>query len=219
MTANERSPADERYSLYRFFSARMELLYVGITNDPWRRQRQHAREKPWYPAAKHFAVTFHDPEADARKAELKAIRGESPRFNIADLPAPAPADFSVRQGVAALVCSALMAVPMALSIPLGIWHLRMPEEASVPILGTALLALAALWLIMFTSQIRRFLAWIDRHVVDVPSSGNRPGIIRVGLRLYQFHGAVGAPITYRRALLNVLAPASAIVQINDRRQA
>jgi hypothetical protein len=210
---------ETRTALYRFFDADMNLLYVGITDDPWRRQRQHFRQKPWWPRAKHWTVTWHDTEPEARSAELKAIKGEAPRFNIADMPAPVPAGFSVQQGAAALMCSVIMALPLIASVPLGIWHLRMPEYAAIPFLGSALLAMVALWLILFTSQIRDFLAWIDQHVLDVSSGANRPRVVRVGLRLYQFQGAQFAPIAYRRALLDAIAPTSGVVNLADRRRA
>jgi predicted GIY-YIG superfamily endonuclease len=74
---------EQRTALYRFYDADEKLLYVGITNDPWRRWRQHVQEKPWYPQVKHQAVTWYDTRIAAEIAEHVAIRREHPRFNIA----------------------------------------------------------------------------------------------------------------------------------------
>lgn len=35
--------------LYRMFNAAGEKLYVGCTNDVWRRLHAHRRTKPWWP--------------------------------------------------------------------------------------------------------------------------------------------------------------------------
>jgi len=36
-----------RHALYRFYDDRENLLYVGITDDPWRRWREHVLTQPW----------------------------------------------------------------------------------------------------------------------------------------------------------------------------
>lgn len=74
---------ETRTALYRFYDADEKLLYVGITDDPWRRWREHVRDKPWYPQVKHQAVTWYDARTAAEVAEYVAIRCEGPRFNIA----------------------------------------------------------------------------------------------------------------------------------------
>lgn len=77
------STSEQRTALYRFYDAGENLLYVGITNDPWRRWRQHVQEKSWYPQVKHQAVTWYESRIRAEVAESVAIRCERPRFNIA----------------------------------------------------------------------------------------------------------------------------------------
>src|SRR5260370_1126197 len=77
------SASEQRTALYRFYDATENLLYVGITNDPWRRWRQHVQEKSWYPQVKHQAVTWYDSRIAAEVAEHVAIRCERPRFNVA----------------------------------------------------------------------------------------------------------------------------------------
>lgn len=75
--------AEERTALYRFYDERETLLYVGITCDPWRRWREHVRDKWWYPQVKHQAVTWYESRPEAEVAEWWAIRREHPNFNIA----------------------------------------------------------------------------------------------------------------------------------------
>lgn len=77
------SAKEERTALYRFYDVNERLLYVGITDDPWRRWREHVREKSWYPQVKHQAVTWYDDRMAADIAETVAIRRENPLFNIA----------------------------------------------------------------------------------------------------------------------------------------
>lgn len=72
---------EARTALYRFFDADENLPYVGITDDPWRRWREHVRQKPWYPQVKHQAVTWYETRTAAEIAEQVAIKRERPRFN------------------------------------------------------------------------------------------------------------------------------------------
>ena len=72
---------EERTALYRFFDADENLLYVGITNEPWRRWREHVLAQPWFPQVKHQAITWYDERVSAELAERTAIRREQPRFN------------------------------------------------------------------------------------------------------------------------------------------
>lgn len=70
-------------SLYRFFDAEGQLLYVGITARNVDRMHNHARHKPWW---HHVATaTFqHFPNrALALLAEAVAIRIEHPVHNVA----------------------------------------------------------------------------------------------------------------------------------------
>ncbi len=169
---------ETRWALYRFYDARMRLVYVGKTNEPWRRWREHVLEKPWYPRVKHWMVTFYDTEAEARRAELKAIKGERPRSNIADVPAPVPASFTVNAEVVIWASAALVMLPQLLTIVIGAGHLErlrwlVTAGASTLLLG--MVALIVMLVVMFTEQIRSALAWaerlaarIDRHLVNTP---------------------------------------------------
>lgn len=67
--------------LYRFYSAKGQLLYVGITNDPNRRFTEHGIEKPWWPRVSDIKIERFNSRAELIEAELKAIRTENPRYN------------------------------------------------------------------------------------------------------------------------------------------
>lgn len=68
--------------LYRFFDADGTLLYVGITNHPWRRFAQHAAEKPWWHEVDDIEFeSFPGPRHVAEAEEAVAIWEEQPRYN------------------------------------------------------------------------------------------------------------------------------------------
>lgn len=90
------SASEQRTALYRFYDADVKLLYVGITNDPWRRWREHVREQPWYPQVKHQAVTWYESKFTAERAERAAIRCEHPQFNLAGADEPIPEELPAR---------------------------------------------------------------------------------------------------------------------------
>lgn len=73
----------EPTTLYRLYSAADALLYVGIAGNPGRRFEQHRADKPWWGDVTHITLEHHLDRAAALAAELKAIRTENPRHNIA----------------------------------------------------------------------------------------------------------------------------------------
>lgn len=99
------SSGESRTALYRFYDACENVLYIGITNDPWRRWRDHVQAKPWYPQVKHQAVTWYETEAEARWAETVAIRTEHPQFNIAGAIRPPEARVTAALGGATWFCT------------------------------------------------------------------------------------------------------------------
>lgn len=68
-------------ALYRFFDADGRLLYVGITKDPDKREREHALRSPWHPHAKSRTIEWHGSREAALDAERAAIHEEAPLFN------------------------------------------------------------------------------------------------------------------------------------------
>lgn len=76
--------------LYRLYDATGALLYVGISGRWARRMVEHAQEKPWFADVSDVQIERFPTGREARAAELRAIRSEGPRHNVADIPSAAP---------------------------------------------------------------------------------------------------------------------------------
>lgn len=152
--------AEQRTALYRFYDAQGELLYVGITNDPWRRWRQHVQEKPWYPQVKHQSVTWYDSKSAASKAETRAIRAERPEFNIAGaLKPPKPFPFGRELAVIAAACCVLIPVVCQFGAR---WVPPLAQVELAAYCGGPIVILAFV-MIINTSRIYRFGCWLNRN--------------------------------------------------------
>ncbi|MDX3520761.1 GIY-YIG nuclease family protein [Streptomyces scabiei] len=71
----------ERTAVYRLRDRKGRLLYVGISNDPEFRWRQHQSVKPWWSDVSAKEVTWYDTRALALQAEAEAIHAEQPLYN------------------------------------------------------------------------------------------------------------------------------------------
>lgn len=74
-------------SLYRMYNAKGALLYVGITCTP-KRFGDHRRTQRWWRYVRRVDVEHFKTREEARAAEVEAIRVESPRHNIQNVPRP-----------------------------------------------------------------------------------------------------------------------------------
>lgn len=74
--------SDELHTLYRFFDADNNLLYVGITCSPPVRLKQHKREKTWWADVARIEFEQHESREALEAAEREAIPRENPRYNI-----------------------------------------------------------------------------------------------------------------------------------------
>uniref|UniRef100_A0AAU2K3A2 GIY-YIG nuclease family protein n=1 Tax=Streptomyces sp. NBC_00049 TaxID=2903617 RepID=A0AAU2K3A2_9ACTN len=72
---------DSSTALYRLRDAAGNLLYVGISDAPPRRWREHRKEMLWWREVESSEVEWHPTESSAREAEGAAIWSESPRYN------------------------------------------------------------------------------------------------------------------------------------------
>lgn len=168
------SDSERRTALYRFYDTRETLLYVGITNDPWRRWRQHVAQKPWYPQVKHQAITWYDTEPQARKAEKRPIRTEAPAFNIAGAvrpPQPRLLRFRPAPSVFTVWTCFWVVFPFSLLPAESFWPIL--RLITVPLLlSTPIPALATL-LLWSTPCIHRLGCWLDRNYGTIPKTGKR----------------------------------------------
>lgn len=75
-------PRDGETTLYRFFDAHEDLLYVGITNNWQMRLGQHRTDKPWFVDVARAALETHPSRQDALDAEERVIKKERPVYNV-----------------------------------------------------------------------------------------------------------------------------------------
>lgn len=68
--------------LYRHFDKDQTLLYVGLTNDVFRRLSEHKLGTRWFEQITHVSVEHFDTREEAQQAETKAIETEAPLHNL-----------------------------------------------------------------------------------------------------------------------------------------
>lgn len=69
-------------TLYRFFNANGDLLYIGVTANAHRRITDHRDEKEWWTEIQTITLE-HFPDRDSvLKAERAAIKAELPLYNV-----------------------------------------------------------------------------------------------------------------------------------------
>lgn len=82
-------PAGPTVTIYRYYDANGELLYVGMTGARHHRTVQHARQQPWWRKVEH-ATYEHVPAGEATEYERHAIVAEQPKYNKAHRPKELP---------------------------------------------------------------------------------------------------------------------------------
>lgn len=70
------------HSLYRFFNASGDLLYIGRTMDARSRWRSHEKTKLWFNEVTSATREIFADAASLAAAESRAIRAEAPRYNV-----------------------------------------------------------------------------------------------------------------------------------------
>jgi predicted GIY-YIG superfamily endonuclease len=90
----EADPKAFKHAVYRLYDEDMALVYVGESNNPGRRWKEHARRSPWWGEvvqdSDHMllqwchAATAKDAERAAKLEESHAIETELPRHNDAE---------------------------------------------------------------------------------------------------------------------------------------
>lgn len=72
-----------RTALYRFFDEDVQLIYVGISNNPRARWEGHATDKPWWTDVVTREIEWLDTRKDAERVERLEIGAHNPKWNIA----------------------------------------------------------------------------------------------------------------------------------------
>lgn len=73
-------------AVYRFYNSSHVLLYVGITDSPAVRWRDHAKKKPWWSQVAERTLAWHPDRKAAAAEESVAIQTEEPLYNVAGRP-------------------------------------------------------------------------------------------------------------------------------------
>lgn len=74
-------PDPGRTALYRLYDSKDRLLYVGVTDTPWRRWSQHEDTKAWWSQVARKEAEWFDSREEALAAEVVAIQAELPAHN------------------------------------------------------------------------------------------------------------------------------------------
>jgi len=69
-------------AVYRFYDVVGDLLYVGISWNPYRRWAAHRRRAAWFARAARVLVDVYESERDALRIEREWIRNASPSWNV-----------------------------------------------------------------------------------------------------------------------------------------
>jgi predicted GIY-YIG superfamily endonuclease len=89
--------------LYRVFDAADQLLYVGITEDLFKRLSQHRDQSGWFDQASRLVIEWYGTREACRQAESSAIKAERPLWNRQESPCRGAAEDLVatsRRGLA-----------------------------------------------------------------------------------------------------------------------
>jgi len=70
------------FVLYRYFNSQGDLLYVGITGDQLRRQKQHNKNSKWFSLVFSAHFEHFDSLEKVLLAEQKVIKTEKPLHNV-----------------------------------------------------------------------------------------------------------------------------------------
>jgi len=72
----------DTHILYRCYNRKPRLLYVGMTNNPEERFKQHRVEKLWWKYVDHITLEKFGSRRELAEAEAVAINEEQPKFNV-----------------------------------------------------------------------------------------------------------------------------------------
>lgn len=79
-----------RFHLYRHYDANGDLLYVGQSNNAFKRHAQHEQGSEWTASSVVMRVEYFGSRPEALAAEREAILLEKPRYNRCQIARPRP---------------------------------------------------------------------------------------------------------------------------------
>jgi predicted GIY-YIG superfamily endonuclease len=132
------------HSLYRYYSALDELLYVGVSHDPMLRETQHRVAKDMK-SVRYIELEWFDTEDEAKAAEQIAIRREKPLWNVAGSRNPRIPRETSKAAINAEVVKIAAATPALRSSSNG-------RPSSTPVTEAQAAIIIALW---HTPSVRR----------------------------------------------------------------
>lgn len=70
-----------RTAVYTLYDRNDTLIYVGISNLPQQRWKEHAAKQPWWPEVVTREIEWFDTRAEAERQEVRCIAARHPRHN------------------------------------------------------------------------------------------------------------------------------------------
>jgi len=80
--SNNKVAAEQDNYVYKFYNSENILLYVGITNMPINRFRQHKRDKNWFSQVNKISISENFYRNQANLYEIYYISNDNPKYNI-----------------------------------------------------------------------------------------------------------------------------------------
>jgi hypothetical protein len=82
----QRINIDGRWFTYWLYNEQIHApIYIGMTNNIFRRLTEHSKQKSWWPLVYRIIVDCHETEIEAYAEEARLIQRCQPTFNVAGL--------------------------------------------------------------------------------------------------------------------------------------
>jgi excisionase family DNA binding protein len=94
------------------------LLYVGVAGNPMERFSEHRRDKQWWAEIASITIESHPTRESALAAEIRAIRTESPRYNVVGVDSvriPVPPERAPERAPSGLMTAAQVAEALSVT--------------------------------------------------------------------------------------------------------
>ena len=130
--------SDRPQTLYVAWSGRglfRRYEYIGVTNSPSRRMREHRGGSDWWPEASTIRLRRYPDRASVLEAERTMIKAKRPRFNIQHNLDEIEAHVTVEDlaAIGALACLGILALEWLADTVSMWWIKRLAAQQDVPI--------------------------------------------------------------------------------------